>query len=326
MKKLRDLKLIWIVLLIFIIGSIILFTCRKINQDSISKKNQVICTVINFGKKLKSVPLLASKDALRKSMEENYGRYAVSSLIEKWINDPQNAPGRLTSSPWPDRIGIQSIEKISEGTYEVKGDIIEITSTEMIDGGYAAKRPITLLVKKINNRWMIYHTTLGSYRKATSIVYENKEYGFNFILPGSWQGYKILTDKWEGDSYKEQENGKITVRGPVIYIRHPKWSEKDKRQDIPIMVFTISEWNSLQNGEFHIGAAPIGPKELGRNSVYVFALPARYNFKLYEGYEEVEYIINSNSLEPAKLERPAIISWPVLHLIYLYIHKRTWHL
>ncbi|MFA6940537.1 MAG: hypothetical protein WCQ54_06070, partial [Clostridiaceae bacterium] len=275
---------------------------------------------------LKSVPLLASKDALRKSMEENYGSYVTSPLIEKWINDPQNAPGRLTSSPWPDRIEIQSIKKISKVTYEVKGEIIEITSTEMIDGGYAAKRPITLLVKKTNNRWMIYHVTLGSYRKTTSIVYENKEYGFNFILPESWQDYKILTDKWEGYSIKEAKSGKIVKIGPVIYIRHPKWSEKAKRQDIPIMVFTIEEWNSLQKEEFHIGAAPIGPKELGRNSEYVFALPARYNFKFYEGYEEVEYIINSNSLEPTKLERPAITSWPALHLIYPHIHKRTWHL
>lgn len=313
-------------MLTFIIGITILFSCWKINQDSINEKTQVISTVINFGNELKSVPLLASKDALRKSMIENYGKYVTSSLIEKWINDPENAPGRLTSSPWPDRIEIQSIKKLSKGIYEVKGEIIEITSTEMIDGGFAAKRPINLLVKKINNKWMIYSVTMGSYRKTTSIVYKNKEYGFNFILPESWKGYQILTDKWEGISLKESENGKIVKSGPVIYIRHPKWSEKSRRQDIPIMVFTIEDWNSLQKGEFHIGAAPIGPKELGRNSLYVFALPARYNFTFYEGYEEVENILNNKSFEPTKLERPAITSWPALHLIYLGICKLTWHL
>ncbi|MFA6941643.1 MAG: hypothetical protein WCQ54_11810, partial [Clostridiaceae bacterium] len=81
----------WIVFLTFIIGVTIFLSYWKINQGSISEKNQVISTVINFGNELKSVPLLASKDALRKSMEENYGSYVTSPLIEKWINDPQNA-------------------------------------------------------------------------------------------------------------------------------------------------------------------------------------------------------------------------------------------
>jgi len=313
----------WIVLFTFIICSTLLLSYYKINQGSMSQKNQVISTVINFGSKLKSVPLLASKDVLRKSMEENYGSYVTSTLIEKWISDPLNAPGRLTSSPWPDRIDIQSVKKLSKDNYEVKGEIIEITSTEMIDGGFAAKRSIMLLVKKINNKWMIYHATLGSYRKKASIVYENKGYGFNFILPESWKDYKIITDKWEGISSKESENAGIIASGPVIYIQHPKWTEQNKRQDIPIMVLTIAQWNLLQKEEFHIGAAPIGPKELGRNSLYVFALPARYNFRFYTGYEEVENIINSNSLEPIQIERPVIFSWPVLHLTYLHIHKRT---
>jgi len=36
--------------------------------------------------------------------------------------------------------------------------------------------------------------------------------------------------------------------------------------------------DSLQQEKFHIGAAPINPSELGRNTKYVFALPARYNY------------------------------------------------
>jgi len=44
-------------------------------------------------------------------------------------------------------------------------------------------------------------------------------------------------------------------------------------------------------------AAPVGPKELGSNSKYVFALPARYNYEFLEGYEEVEAILESNPLK-----------------------------
>jgi hypothetical protein len=53
----------------------------------------------------------------------------------------------------------------------------------------------------------------------------------------------------------------------------------------------------MKKGYFHIGAAPINPKELGRNNNYVFALPARYNFAFPEGFEEVNNIIENNPLK-----------------------------
>lgn len=62
------------------------------------------------------------------------------------------------------------------------------------------------------------------------------------------------------------------------------------------MVFTRKQWDSLQKDDFHIGAAPIGPSELGRNRKYVFALPARYNFANLPGLEEVDQIVQGKSL------------------------------
>lgn len=129
-----------------------------------------------------------------------------------------------------------------------------------------------------------------------NIVYENKDYGFKFTLPASWENYKIINGTWEGRS-AEAESEKLET-GPVISIRHPLWTAENPRQDIPIMVLTIKQWEALQKGEFHIGAAPIGPTELGRNSKYVFALPARYNYAFPEGFEEVEKILQNKPLEP----------------------------
>jgi len=43
-------------------------------------------------------------------------------------------------------------------------------------------------------------------------------------------------------------------------------------------------------------AAPMGPKELARNTKCVFALPARYNYAFPAGYEEVEEILENNPL------------------------------
>jgi hypothetical protein len=62
------------------------------------------------------------------------------------------------------------------------------------------------------------------------------------------------------------------------------------------MVFTRLQWDSLQDEAFHIGAAPIGPSELGRNGRYVFALPARYNYAYPVGFEEVDQILSRQPL------------------------------
>lgn len=133
--------------------------------------------------------------------------------------------------------------------------------------------------------------------ELNKIVYQDPQYGFDFSLPLSWDGYTILSDKWEGLPINNSEGEKVIDSGPMIVIRHPDWSSENQRQDIPIMIFTIKQWDSLRNEEYHIGAAPIGPSELGRNNKYVFALPARYNFAFPTGYEEVEEILNSKPLQ-----------------------------
>jgi len=129
------------------------------------------------------------------------------------------------------------------------------------------------------------------------IGYRNEQYGFSFSLPLSWDSYSIIKSTWDGDGLDSAAQNIKVASGPLISIRHPQWTKKNPRQDIPVMIFTISQWNDLQADKFHIGAAPIGPSELGRNAKYVFALPARYNFAFSIGYEEVEEIINSKTFK-----------------------------
>lgn len=140
-----------------------------------------------------------------------------------------------------------------------------------------------------------------SKEEDNSLVYNNKEYGFTFSLPESWKGYTIVTDKWEGEPLDSSQKNVTAVSGPIITIRHPEWTKENPRQDIPIMIFTLEQWKSLQDEQFHIGAAPMGPSELGRNNKYVFALPARYNYAFPPGYEEVEQIIQSGALHPMEI-------------------------
>ena len=132
---------------------------------------------------------------------------------------------------------------------------------------------------------------------TTTVEYKNTDYGFTFTLPDSWSGFSIVTTAWQGSSLDAQGQNYSSDTGPLISIRHPAWTTAVPRQDIPIMVFTLQQWNDLQADKFHIGAAPIGPSELGRNATYVFAIPARYNFAFPVGFEEVDQLIQGNNFQ-----------------------------
>ncbi len=272
------------------------------NQESDeSEQSEVISLVEEFGTRLHNVSMLAPHDILSKEMQENYGDLVSPELLNRWLASPQDVPGRLTSSPWPDRIEIQTATKVSDTKYDVEGVIIEVTSVEKLQGGAAAKRPVHLTVEKTDSHWMITDVTLGNYeqeQQPRSITYQNTEYGFNFSLPQSWEGYTIITGTWEGYAFNDSGEKKLTETGTVISIRHPLWTSENPRQDIPIMIFTLDQWNAMQKQKFHIGAAPVGPGEIGRNNTYVFAIPARYNYAFPEGYEEVEQILQNNPLQP----------------------------
>ncbi len=318
-----------------------------------AERQEVKSLVEAFGQKLKMVSLLAPEQDVRNSLQTHYGEFVSPSLLEKWQNDPEQAPGRLVSSPWPERIDVLAVEKTADDRYRVEGEIIELASAGSGNAGgneadakagetagadtesaaVAAKRAITLEIGKFDDRWLIDAVELGAYaddaagsgdatangaengkadEKAGSagpadttggtVVYENDEYGFRFTLPAGWKGYKIVRSEWEGLSLEESSQGKVIESGPILSIRHPKWTEKQPRQDIPIMVFTLDQWDALTQEKFHIGAAPVGPSELGRNSRYVFALPARYNHEFPTGYEEVEQILNNHPLQPVEAE------------------------
>lgn len=128
---------------------------------------------------------------------------------------------------------------------------------------------------------------------ATTITYSNTLYGFTFTLPMSWTGYTVVNNSWSGTDTK---SGKTVQSGSLILLRNPLWTDAKKMQDIPIMVFTIGQWDSLIHQDYNVGAAPIPPSEMGRNAQFVFALPARYNYAFPAGYQEVETILAGKPL------------------------------
>jgi hypothetical protein len=121
---------------------------------SVDEKARVTAVVESFGKKLASVSLLAPTVAA--DIRAQYADYIAPALLDQWAGDPTQAPGRLTSSPWPERIELISITRVSAGEYAVTGSIIEVTSVEVNTGGAAAEIPVQLTVQKdAQGHWLI---------------------------------------------------------------------------------------------------------------------------------------------------------------------------
>ena len=129
-----------------------------------------------------------------------------------------------------------------------------------------------------------------------SIVYKNPKYGIRVKLPKSWKGYKVTIRQWGGGG-TGPDGEELVEQGPEIVIQHPKSTEEHPRQDIPIMVFTMRQWELVEHGPVAVSAAPIGPGELARSCRYVFALPPRYNYAEVEGVDEVNMILYSDAVQ-----------------------------
>ena len=122
------------------------------NPGAEQEKQDVISLVKDFGDALKTVSLLAPDEIVAESIKEQYSDFITPELLAKWQSNPQSAPGRVLSSPWPDRIDVISIEGDGNG-YVVYGEIIEVTSTEQQSG--VAANQITLKIIKQDDRWFI---------------------------------------------------------------------------------------------------------------------------------------------------------------------------
>lgn len=119
--------------------------------------------VSEFGSRLQEVSLLAPEDILAETMRDVYGDYVDESLLESWASAPAEAPGRLTSSPWPDRIEIEAIEEQADGSFKVTGSVIEVARLDADNTDTVATRSISLKLSDTSEGWRIVEITLGDY-------------------------------------------------------------------------------------------------------------------------------------------------------------------
>jgi hypothetical protein len=127
-----------------------------------------------------------------------------------------------------------------------------------------------------------------------TVRYHNSKYNFTLSLPASWRGYSVLIQQWEGHTYIPAKDAVATTeKGPVIVLRHPQWQATDPNQDIPIQVFTRSQWAAYQRGEFSIGAGGF-EEEIAHNAKFVFTFSSRFNASDLKGWQEAGDIVTRN--------------------------------
>lgn len=143
------------IVLLLVIGGAYLISVTPFQADQEAAVRRL---VEDFGQQLKDVSLLAPSADVASAMQANYSPYVLDVLIQEWALDPQNAPGRLTSSPWPERIDIRTITKETDTRYRVEGDIVEVTN----EGGgigeeptEALRRAVTIVAERIGSEWRI---------------------------------------------------------------------------------------------------------------------------------------------------------------------------
>lgn len=111
-------------------------------------EGDVRTTIAQFGNQLNSVSLLAP--SAPEDIARTYGPFVAPELLASWVANPESAPGRRTSSPWPDHIEVDSVTKSEAGVYDVAGRIILKTSTE--DAGSI---PVSLTVSDVDGSFLI---------------------------------------------------------------------------------------------------------------------------------------------------------------------------
>ena len=134
-------------ILLIITGAAVYYIQRAPNRSR--DVAQITTLVTNFGGYEKSISLQADIELLKSDIQQNYGTFVTDTLLQQWRADPTHAPGRLTSSPWPDHIEIDSITPQGAG-YTVSGRIIMMSST-----GKTGEVPVVLIVLQEDGEWRI---------------------------------------------------------------------------------------------------------------------------------------------------------------------------
>jgi len=129
-----------------------------------------------FGAELKDVALLGSPETVSASLAQEYGAYLAPELLAAWQADPSLAPGRLTSSPWPDRIDVVSVTQVLEDrAYQAEVNVIEVAHG--VSGEEEVSRyPASVRIEERAGKLLIAEFQKGEYTNLPARMVVEGEY------------------------------------------------------------------------------------------------------------------------------------------------------
>lgn len=156
-----------------------------------------------------------------------------------------------------------------------------LTSSAPRRSGRASK-PMRILTSLLVCGMAVLATSCHSLKSASRspglpLRYYNAQYDFTFFLPANWRGHSVLIQQWDAPLHSVDNQTEVgRERGPIIVLRNPQWKVNDHYQDIPILVFTRSQWVACEGQQrfFPYACGLIG--ELWHNPEYVFGMWTRY--------------------------------------------------
>ncbi|MHB1347881.1 MAG: hypothetical protein ACYCXK_10375 [Candidatus Humimicrobiaceae bacterium] len=206
--------------------------------------DQIKTLVESFGKVLANVSLLSPSDILESDIKKHYGPFLSEGLISKWIRDPLTALGRLTSSPWPDRIEITDIKKITADNYEIFGNVVEITSAEAEEGSYSNKFGIRLTVERFDGNWVITEAVKDdNSSNADSASQDAIMKDFEELLISQARSYQVIL-------FIDQNINKMSSQNADIILEKLEYIQKNDKQFYTDMLFE-DDWQAMLNDIFN---------------------------------------------------------------------------
>jgi hypothetical protein len=155
-----------VLLLLISVGSCFLFKPSTMMQPNEADINAIYQVVGEFGARLKDVDITASDQDMMTAVDFNLKQLVTDRLYQMFVQDKATIPGRYVSSPWPERIQINSVQKLDSGSYTVQGGLVLMTDDNVAHGGNAGEASVTLTLKKVNGTWLIDDVVGGTQPSA----------------------------------------------------------------------------------------------------------------------------------------------------------------
>ena len=144
-----------VLLLVISVGEYFLLKPSTTTPPNPADINAIYQVVGEFGARLKDVVITTSDQNVITAVDFNLKQLITDRLYQVFVQDKIRIPGRYVSSPWPERIEINSIQMLDSGSYTVHGSQVVMTDDTVAHGGNAGEEPITLTLKKVNGIWLV---------------------------------------------------------------------------------------------------------------------------------------------------------------------------